>query len=64
MFYLGYLPANEVVELSLAYSTVYHLGLESGVITSSVNLARSTDIRHGLVNIEAFISALLQIDME
>ena len=56
----GYLPVSEVVDLSLAYSTVYHLGLDQGGITGAVNLARSGDIRKGLVNIQAFIQAIME----
>ena len=28
--YIGYLPPKEVANLSLAYSTVYHLGFDQG----------------------------------
>ena len=52
--YSGYLPPKEVVNLSLAYSTVYHLGFDQGLIISAINNARSMDIRHGLVNIDKF----------
>ena len=51
----GYLPPKEVANLSLAYSTVYHLGFDQGLIVSAVNDARSMDIKHGMVNIEKFI---------
>ena len=51
----GYLPPKEVVNLSLAYSTVYHLGFDQGLITGAINNARSMDIRHGLVNVDRFI---------
>ena len=51
----GYLPPKEVANLSLAYSTVYHLGFDQGLIVSAINDARSMDIRHGMVNISKFI---------
>ena len=51
----GYLPGDQVVSLTSAYSTVYNLGLDRGNITAAVNTARSVDIRHGLVSIEMFI---------
>ena len=54
----GYLPSEEVVALSTAYSTVYQLGLDAGSILAAVNMAKSVDIRHGLVNIEMFIHCL------
>ena len=61
---LGYLPAGEVVDLSLAYSTVYHLGLDQGGITAAVNTARSMDIRQGLVNIDNFIHCIEENEKE
>jgi hypothetical protein len=61
--FLGYLPVGEVVDLSLAYSTVYHLGLDQGGITAAVNVARSTDIKQGLVNIDAFVHDIHKEDM-
>ena len=59
-FCSGYLLAEDVVDLSLAYSTVYHLGLDQGGITAAVNTARSVDIRQGLVNIDTFIHFIQQ----
>ena len=58
--YLGYLPPKEVANLSLAYSTVYHLGFDQGLIVSAVNDARSMDIRHGMVNIYKFIQYITE----
>ena len=51
----GYLPPKEVANLALAFSTVYHLGFDQGLIVAAVSDARSTDIRHGMVNVEKFI---------
>ena len=39
--YEGYLPPKEVVQLSLAYSMVYYLGLSQGQIKGAINKARS-----------------------
>ena len=55
----GYLPAEEVKQLSTAYSTVFNLGLDGGSLAAAINMARSVDIRHGLVNIEMFIHCVL-----
>ena len=46
-------------QLSAAYSTVYNLGLDEGSVAAAINMARSVDIRHGLVNIEMFIHCVL-----
>jgi len=54
----GYLPPKDVVQLALAYSTVYQLGLDQGIITAAVNYSRSLDLRRGLVNIEKFVAYL------
>ena len=56
----GYLPPKEVANLSLAYSTVYHLGFDQGLIVSAVNDARSMDIRHGMVNVAKFIQYITE----
>ena len=56
----GYLPPKEVVNLALAYSTVYHLGFDQGLITSAINNARSMDIKHGLVNVDKFIQFITE----
>ena len=45
--------------MSAAYSTVYNLGLDEGSVAAAINMARSVDIRHGLVNIEMFIHCVL-----
>ena len=42
---IGYLPAEELENLSFAYSTVYNLGLDKGEINSAVNYARTLDLR-------------------
>ena len=47
-----------MVDLSLAYSTVYHLGLDKGRITTALNIARTVGIRQGMVSIMAFIQAM------
>ena len=60
----GYLLAGEVVDLSLAFSTVYHLGLDQGGITGAVNTARSVDIRKGLVNIDTFIHCIEHYEID
>ena len=54
----GYLPVKDCVELSLAYNTVYGLGLDRGTITAAVHTARALDIRQGRVSIQAFIQAI------
>ena len=54
---LGYLPVRDMVDLSLAFSTVYNLGLDKGGITAAVNMARTVGTRHGTVSIMAFIQA-------
>ena len=54
----GYLPVREMVDLSLAYSTVYNLGLDKGRITTALNIARTVGIRQGMVSIMAFIQAM------
>ena len=45
--------------MSAAYSTVYNLGLDEGSVAAAIAMARSVDIRHGLVNIEMFIHCIL-----
>ena len=54
----GYLPVGEMVDLSLAYSTVYNLGLDKGGITAAVNVASTVGTRQGMVSIMAFIQAM------
>ena len=54
----GYLPAAEVEVLSVAYSTVYNLGLTKKNIRAAINMAKSVDIRHGLISIEMFIHCI------
>ena len=44
-FWKGYLPVREIENLTSAYSTVYHLGLDKGEINSAINFTRTTDIR-------------------
>ena len=55
----GYLPVGEMVDLSLAYSTVYNLGLDKGGITAAVNVASTLVTRQGMVSILAFIQAIM-----
>ena len=57
--YQGYLPPKDVVQLALAYSTVYYLGLDQGGIRGAINWARSQDIKMGMVNIDKFIMAAM-----
>ena len=56
----GYLPPKDVVQLSMAYSTVYYLGLDKRGIRWAINWARSQDIKMGLVNIDKFVIALIE----
>ena len=56
----GYLPAKDVVQLCLAYSTVYYLGLDQGGIRGAINYARSQDIKMGMVSIDKFVLALME----
>ena len=56
--YQGYLPPKEVVQLALAYSTVFYLGVDQGGIKGAINWARSQDIKMGMVNIDKFVQAL------
>ena len=58
--YQGYLPPKDVVQLSLAYSTVFYLGLDQGGIRGAINWARSQDIKMGMVNIDKFVQALME----
>ena len=57
----GYLHTKDVVQLTLAYSTVHYLGLGQGDIMGAIHQARSQDIRMGLVNIDMFIQTLVEI---
>ena len=61
--YQGYLPPKDVVQLALAYSTVYHLGLDQGGISGAIGRARDTDGSMGMVHIERFIQATLEYIM-
>ena len=56
----GYLPPKDVVQLSMAYSTVYYLGLDQGGIRGAINWVRSQDIKMGMVNIDKFVIALME----
>ena len=53
--FLGYIPGREMIDLSLAYSTVYHLGLDKGGITTAVNIARTVGTRQYHTNNKYFI---------
>ena len=46
------------MQLALAYSTVYQLGLQPAGIRQAVDRSRNNS-RLGMVNIEAFITAVL-----
>ena len=61
--YQGYLPAKDVVQLALAYSTVYHLGLDKVGIRGAIGRARDTDGSMWMVHIERFIQATLEYIM-
>ena len=56
----GYFQPKDVVQLSMAYSTVYYLGLDKGGIRGAINYARSQDIKMGMVNIDKFVAALIE----
>ena len=56
----GFLPPKNVVQLSMAYSTVYYLGLDQGGIRGAINWVRSQDIKMGMVNIDKFVIALME----
>ena len=58
--YQGNLPPKDVVQLALAYSTVYHLGLYQGGIRGAIERARNTGGGMGRVHIGTFIQAKLE----
>ena len=55
----GYIPPKEVVQLALAYSTVFHLGLDQAGIQGAIYTASAS----GMVNIDTFIQAVLDYIM-
>ena len=57
--YQGYLPPKDVVQLSLAYSTVFYLGMDQGGIRGAIDCARDHSDRLGMVNIDKFIQAIV-----
>ena len=59
--YHGLLPPKDTVQLSMAYSTVYSMGMDQGSIREAVEGAREQG--RGMVNIEQFISAIMQFIM-
>ena len=57
----GYLPPKDVVQLTLAYSTVFHLELDPLTIREAVE--RCLGGRNSLVNVEIFIKYVLDVLM-
>ena len=57
----GYLPPKDVVQLTLAYSTVFHLDLEPRSIREAVE--KCLGGRNSLVNVEIFIKYVLDVIM-
>lgn len=55
----GYLPPKDVVQLSLAYSTVFHLKLDMDDLRDAVQ--KCLGGRNSLVNIETFIKYILDV---
>ena len=60
--YQGYLPPKDMVQLALAYSTVYHLGMDQGGIREAVEWALDREVNVGMASIERFIEAILVLD--
>ena len=58
--YQGCIPPKEVVQLALAYSTVFHLGLDQAGIQGAIYSAMDN---RGMVNIDTFIQAVLDYIM-
>ena len=54
----GYLPADEVEHVALAYNTVYNLNLDRGTVIAAINDSRSVDLKHGHVNVDRFVTNL------
>ena len=57
----GYLPPSDVVQLTLAYSTVFHLDLDSDKIRHAVE--KCLGGKNSLVNIEIFTKYVLDVIM-
>ena len=57
----GYLPPKDVVQLTLAYSTVFHLEVDPRTIRDAVE--KCLGGRNSLVNVEIFIKYVLDIIM-
>ena len=55
----GFLPPKEVVQLSLAYSTVFHLGLDQAGIKEAIFVSRGQRGEGVRVNIDTFINTIL-----
>ena len=55
----GFLPAKEVVQLALASSTVFHLGLDKAVIREAIVVSRGQRGEGVMVNIDTFIMTIL-----
>ena len=56
----GFLPAKEVVQLSLAYSIVYYMGLDQERIRGAINWARSQQVHMGMVNIDKYVVDIME----
>ena len=61
--YQGYLPPKDVVQLTLAYSTVYSLGIDQGGTREAIDFAMDNDVKIGMVNIDKCIQAILEYIM-
>ena len=57
----GYLPPKEVVQLALAYTTVFHLKLELEDLRQAVERSLGSGGNNSKVNIEAFIKYVLDV---
>ena len=55
----GYLSADDIVQLTLSYLTVYNVVVgDTGHIRHCVNIARSHSIHRGMVSVEIFLQYL------
>ena len=55
----GYLPPKVLVQLCLSHIIVHNICVEPGNIRQAIHIARSQDIKMGLVNINRFLQALV-----
>ena len=56
----GFLPPSVLVQLTLAYSTVLHTGLDKGAIRAAVNASRAHTLNMGLVSVEEFLENIAE----